>query len=70
MTSKRATVPFHGYQVPLIGVPADAVIEQCDLCGDWFGLREVEWSGKQWLCAWCRRCNEDGLGIYKGGDEK
>ena len=55
MSDDHAIVEREGYRVPLIGVPADAVLEHCDLCGDVFPLRTIELSGSgQWLCLRCR----------------
>ena len=54
-TPKHATVTRDGYEVPLIGVPADAVLDLCDLCHDWFPIRELEVTDAGLLC---RRCRE------------
>ena len=53
--TKHATVQRDGFTVPLIGIAPDAVLQECDCCGDIFPMREVEWSGKQMLCAKCRK---------------
>lgn len=39
---KHAIVPVGEYLVPLVGVPKDAALEQCDCCGDIFPL----WKGR------------------------
>ena len=52
---KHATVQRDGFVVPLIGIAPDAVLQDCDCCGDTFPIREVEWSGKQMLCPKCRK---------------
>lgn len=57
-TMKHATVTRDGYKVPLIGVPECSVIEVCDLCGDEFGISQIERIGTQWLCAKCRKTKE------------
>ena len=49
----HAMVVKDGYEVPLIGIPPDAVLETCDLCGNQYGMAELTWSGKQMLCKKC-----------------
>jgi len=46
----HATVIKDGFKVPLIGIPPSAVLETCDLCGEEYPMRELQWSGKQMLC--------------------
>lgn len=29
-------------------------LEQCDGCGSWCSIWNVEWDGKQMICQWCR----------------
>ena len=50
----HAAVSREGYQVPLIGIPVDAVLETCDCCGDTIGLSDATFTGRQVLC---RKCN-------------
>lgn len=38
---KHADVKIGDYIIPLIGVPQDASLEECDLCHDIFPLREM-----------------------------
>jgi formylmethanofuran dehydrogenase subunit E len=52
---KHATIEKDGYKVPLIGIPPDAVLQECDLCHDLFPLREVEVTDAGVLCEKCRR---------------
>lgn len=53
--TKYATVEREGFQVPLIGIPAEAVLQECDGCHDEFPIRELEMSGcAQVLCKKCR----------------
>lgn len=52
-SGSHAAVQREGYKVPLIGVPADAVLEQCDCCGDTIGLSDATFTGKQVLCRKC-----------------
>jgi hypothetical protein len=52
--SDHATIKVGGYSIPLIGIPTDACLQECDLCHDEFGLLQVEWSGVQMLCHRCR----------------
>lgn len=53
-SGSHAAVSREGYQVPLIGIPADAVLETCDCCGDTIGLSDATFTGRQVLC---RKCN-------------
>lgn len=55
-TLKHATVKIGDYDIPLIGIPPDATLEECDLCGYLFNLRQVQVSenGRQILCDKCR----------------
>lgn len=50
---KHAIVERSGYRIPLIGIPTSSTLETCDLCGDVFGLRQIELK-KQFLCEKCR----------------
>lgn len=49
----HATVQREGYTVPLIGIPADAVLEECDCCHEKFGMAKLAFNGKQMLCEKC-----------------
>lgn len=53
--SPHATVNRDGFNVPLIGVPPGAVMEECDLCHEEHPLRDLTWTGTQMLCEKCRR---------------
>lgn len=53
MVQRHAMVVKDGYEVPLIGITPDAVLETCDLCGNQYGMAELTWSGKQMLCKKC-----------------
>lgn len=48
-----AIVNKDGYNVPLIGVPADAVQETCDLCHDTIPMREAVVTGTGVMCKTC-----------------
>jgi hypothetical protein len=50
----HAIVPLGEYNVPLIGIPKTAVLEECDLCHEEFRLSDVELIGYQILCRKCR----------------
>ena len=50
---KHAMVQREGFMVPLIGIPPDAVLEECDCCHELLGLEALTWTGKQMLCAKC-----------------
>ncbi len=53
--NKYAMVERDGFKVPLIGIPPDAVLEECDLCHDKFPQGKVEFNGKQMICKKCRK---------------
>ena len=53
VVSRHAMIVKDGYEVPLIGIKPDAVLESCDLCGNQYGMAELTWSGKQMLCKKC-----------------
>ena len=57
--TKCATVEREGFTVPLIGIPAAAVLEECDLCHFEFPLGEITLaeSGQQ-LCSKCNQPNK------------
>lgn len=50
---KHATVNTGGYTIPLIGVPASATKEKCDLCGGIFHTQEITLVGTKFLCIKC-----------------
>jgi len=50
---KHATVIRDGFEVPLIGLSKEAVLETCDCCGETIGLSESTFTGKQVLCKKC-----------------
>ena len=50
---RHATVMREGFEVPLIGVPRDAVLEVCDSCGETIGLSQSTFTGTQMLCPNC-----------------
>lgn len=52
-TSKYATVIRDGYEVPLIGIPPEAVLDECDCCGDTIGISKAVFTGNQILCPKC-----------------
>ncbi len=52
----HAEVKVGGYTVPLIGIPKDAMLQECDLCHKDFPMREIELSEiGQALCEKCRK---------------
>lgn len=53
MYGPHAIVNRDGFEVPLIGVPPGAVLEECDLCHEEHPLRDFSWTGKQMLCKKC-----------------
>lgn len=56
--AKYATVKRDGFTVPLIRIPSDATVGECDLCGNWKSIFELEFNGKQMLCKKCREENK------------
>ena len=77
MASKdHALVEREGFKVPLLGIPPDAVLQECELCHNEYPLRDVEMSDSgQILCNKCRAAampNDQALpqgGAKKGNDE-
>ncbi len=52
----HAIVIKDGFEVPLIGISPDAVLQECELCHDKFPMLDVEISdGGQMLCGKCRK---------------
>lgn len=59
MISDHAIIEREGFSVPLIGIALDAVLQECDLCHEEFGIREIEVSESgQMLCPKCRTENK------------
>lgn len=54
MLKDHAIVETQGFKIPLIGIPPDAMLEECELCHDQFPLNKVELTDGQMLCAKCR----------------
>jgi hypothetical protein len=55
MITDHAIVEREGFKVPLLGIPPDAVLQECECCHDEFSMREIEMSAAgQMLCAKCR----------------
>lgn len=50
-----ATVQKDGYTVPLIGIPTEAVLDECECCHDRFPLGELTFNGTQNLCGKCTK---------------
>lgn len=49
----HATVEVSGFKIPLIGVPSEATLEECDRCHDAYPLTQVTWTERGWLCQKC-----------------
>ena len=50
-----ATVIRDGLEVPLIGIPKDGVLDECQCCGEKYPFRELSFSRTgQLLCRKCR----------------
>lgn len=58
MPFKHATVILDGVEIPLISVPTEATLEECDLCHDLFHISVVRWTGTQILCKKCLKDDE------------
>jgi hypothetical protein len=56
--ARHALVPRDGFMVPLIGVPAEAALQECECCHLEYGLLDLEFNGVQMLCAKCRSSSE------------
>ncbi len=54
MIDDHCKVKLSGFTVPLIGVPADSGLEECDCCHDRFQLWTIKRVDPQWLCPKCR----------------
>jgi len=51
----HAIVEREGFKVPLLGIPPDAVLQECELCHNEYSLRDVEITDSgQILCKKCR----------------
>ena len=56
MITDHAIVEREGFRVPLIGVPPDAMMQECELCHKMKPLREVQLGESgQLLCEQCRK---------------
>lgn len=51
--NKHAMTTVGEYTVPMLFVPEEAALERCDLCPQELPLREIIFTGKQFLCAKC-----------------
>ncbi len=55
----NAKVLFHGFSVPLIGLSADATLQECEDCHDEHGLLETKLSfDGHFRCAECTARND------------
>lgn len=61
--SQYATVEREGFTVPLIGIPADAVLDECECCHNVFPIRELMLNadGKAYYCLKCNAKPEPNL---------
>jgi len=56
MITDHAIVEREGFKVPLIGIPTESVLQECDCCYEEKPIREVELSETgQMLCEKCRK---------------
>jgi formylmethanofuran dehydrogenase subunit E len=60
MISDHAIIKREGFKVPLIGVPPESVLQECDLCHEEKPIREVALQENgQMLCVKCRKLNHE-----------
>ena len=68
----HAKVERDGFKVPLLGIPPDAVLQECELCHNEYPLRDVEMSKSgQILCNKClaaESANESSSPTAAGGN--
>lgn len=51
----HANVERDGFKVPLLGIPPEAALQECELCYNEYPLRDVEMTDSgQILCRKCR----------------
>lgn len=55
---KHAEVKIGEFTIPLIGVPRNATLEECDCCHEIIVLSEAVITDKQVLCRKCSKPNE------------
>jgi len=60
---KYAKVRIGEYEIPLIGIPEGAALEECDCCHETIGLSDAIFTTKQILC---HRCAEGDLQTVRG----
>jgi len=63
---RQAMVPFHGFNVPLIGVSPDATTETCDICHKQGNLLQIELIGVKFVCLTCQSL----YGIWEDGQSR
>lgn len=51
----HAKVKVGEYIIPLIGIPPEAGLEECDSCGKVFPLWEIRFNGREYLCENCMK---------------
>jgi hypothetical protein len=51
---KHAVIHIGEYNIPLIGIPDDAVREVCDVCKTKHHIQSVELMGRYILCRFCK----------------
>lgn len=62
---KHATFKLGDCTITLIGVDADATLEECDLCHDIFGIQQIELIDKQFLCVKCKTYEKNTMPIVR-----
>jgi hypothetical protein len=39
---EHATIKIDKFTIPLIGIPKDATLDECDLCHDFFSIQDLK----------------------------
>ena len=64
----HAIVEREGFKVPLLGIPPDAVLQDCELCHNEYSLRDVEMTDSgQILCKKCRAAAKPNAPLQASG---
>lgn len=64
--NEHALVKIGDYMIPLVGIPYEACLMNCDLCHVSFYLTDVKlnYDGNQFHCMFCRNERIDYVGKY------
>jgi len=53
--TKHPTVKIGEYTIPLIGLPRDATLQECESCHRQFYIGDIIFTGKKFLCVRCQQ---------------